>query len=308
MPTRIAPRRVTVPEAGAVSSRTTGAAASACSSLLPPWAVIQRHQACSAEPSATACSTRRRASAASIPRSESTSSALEASQTSSLKSGGPSPRTRRERLPHLERVADRGAERLVHVGEQADDLAPGLLAEREHRLGERARVVERLHEGPVADLDVEHDRLGAAGELLRHDRGGDQRQLVDGRGDVAQRVEQLVGGDELRALPDDREPDLAAAATRTPRVRARRGSPGSTRACRACRRCGRGRGRSSCPAARRRRRRSARPRARSCRRPRRSSACRRPCARARRRDRASRRCATIASVSAKVSRGERPRK
>ena len=108
------------------------------------------------------------------------------------------------RLLHLERVADGGAERLVHVGEQADDLAARLLAEREHRLGEPPRIVERLHERAVADLDVEHDRLRAARELLRHDRRRDQRELVDGRRHVAQAVEQLVGGYEIARLADDR--------------------------------------------------------------------------------------------------------
>ena len=71
------------------------------------------------------------------------------------------PAHRVERLAHLERVADRGAERLIHVGEQAHDLAARLAAERDHRLGELARIVERLHERAVADLHVEHDRLRA---------------------------------------------------------------------------------------------------------------------------------------------------
>ncbi len=60
-----------------------------------------------------------------------------ASSTSSVKSGGPSPRTVVDRLADLERVADRAPERLVHVGEQADDLAAGAPPELEHRLGER---------------------------------------------------------------------------------------------------------------------------------------------------------------------------
>ena len=112
------------------------------------------------------------------------------------------------RLGDLERVADGRPQRLVHVGEQADDLAPRVLAELEHRLGERPRVLERLHEGTVADLDVEHDRVGAAGDLLRHDRGCDQGQDVDGAGDVTKPVELLVGRDEVVGLADDREPDL----------------------------------------------------------------------------------------------------
>ena len=114
----------------------------------------------------------------------------------------------RDRLADLERVADRLAERLVHVGEHADDFAARMLPQLEHHLRELARVVDGLHERPVADLDVEHDRVGAGCDLLRHDARGDQRHVVDGRGHVAQPVEQLVGRDEVRGLPDDREPDL----------------------------------------------------------------------------------------------------
>ena len=76
-----------------------------------------------------------------------------------MKSAGPVAGDRVDRLPDLERVADRMAERLIHVGEQADDLAARALAEVDHLLGEDARVVERLHEGAVADLHVEHDRV-----------------------------------------------------------------------------------------------------------------------------------------------------
>ena len=68
---------------------------------------------------------------------------------------------------------------------------------------------ERLHERAVADLDVEHDRVGAGGDLLRHDARRDQRHVVDRRRDVAQRVELLVGRHEIRRLADDREADVA---------------------------------------------------------------------------------------------------
>ena len=113
------------------------------------------------------------------------------------------------RLADLERVPDGGAERLIHVRQQADDLAAGAPAELEHRLGEHARVLERLHEGAVADLDVEHDRVRPARELLGHDRRRDQRHDVDRRGHVAEAVELLVGRDEIGGLADDREPDVA---------------------------------------------------------------------------------------------------
>ena len=79
---------------------------------------------------------------------------------------------------------------------------PGADADLAHLLGEHARLVERLHERPVPDLDVEHDRLGAARELLRHDRARDQGNDVHSRRDVAERIELLVGGDEVGGLPD----------------------------------------------------------------------------------------------------------
>ena len=46
----------------------------------------------------------------------------------------------------------------------------GVGAERDHRLGELARLVDVLHERAGADLHVEHQRAGALGDLLAHDR------------------------------------------------------------------------------------------------------------------------------------------
>ena len=46
---------------------------------------------------------------------------------------------------------------------------------------------------PDADLHVEHQSAGALGDLLAHDGAGDQRDGLDGPGDVTQRVELLVG-------------------------------------------------------------------------------------------------------------------
>ena len=117
-------------------------------------------------------------------------------------------RDRVHRLSHLERVADGRAEGLIHVGQQAHDGAFRPASEVDHLLGEDAPVVERLHERAVADLDVEHHRLRARSELLRHDRRRDERDDVHRRGDVAKRVELLVGGNEIARLTDDRDADL----------------------------------------------------------------------------------------------------
>src|SRR5699024_8794985 len=74
---------------------------------------------------------------------------------------------------------------------QRRGLHPGGLAQIDHGPGQLAGLVEVLHERPGTDLDVEDEAGGALGDLLRHDRRGDERDAVDGGGDVEQ-------GDELR--------------------------------------------------------------------------------------------------------------
>ena len=76
-----------------------------------------------------------------------------------------------DRLADLQGVPDRMTEGLIHVCQLADHLAPGLPAELDHRLRELARTVEALHKGSVPDLYVKDDRIGAGGDLLRHDAG-----------------------------------------------------------------------------------------------------------------------------------------
>jgi hypothetical protein len=77
------------------------------------------------------------------------------------------------------------SERLVHVADHGDDLASCTPPQVDHRLGEAPCVRAIFHEGAATDLDVEHDRVGATGDLLGHDAGGDQRIVVDGGGHVA---------------------------------------------------------------------------------------------------------------------------
>ena len=126
-----------------------------------------------------------------------------------MKSAGPSPRSVSRASSTSSALPDGAAERLLHVGQEARHLAPGPDADLPHLLGEHTCVVERLHERSVADLDVEHDRLGARGELLRHDRARNEGDDVDGCRDVAERVELLVGRNQVGGLSDDRDPDLA---------------------------------------------------------------------------------------------------
>ena len=107
------------------------------------------------------------------------------------------------RLRDLDAVADAEPQRRVHVGNQRDGAPSCAFADGDHRLRKRDGVVERLHERARARLDVEQNAVRAGGELLAHDRGRDQRDRVDRRRHIAQRVEFLVRRREVARLPDD---------------------------------------------------------------------------------------------------------
>jgi hypothetical protein len=104
-----------------------------------------------------------------------------------------------DRLLHLDGVADRAAQRGIHAGQQGSGGDVMLLADRHHRLRQLSCPRPVLHEGAGADLDVEDEGSGALGDLLRRDRAGDQRDRLDGAGDVAERVEPAVGRSQARA-------------------------------------------------------------------------------------------------------------
>src|SRR5215475_4003261 len=97
-------------------------------------------------------------------------------------------------LLDLHRVAYRPPERDVHPGQQRGRAHPVLGAEGHHGLRQQAGILLPAHEGTGAHLDVEHQGAGALGDLLRHDRAGDERDGLDGASHVPQRVEPAVRG------------------------------------------------------------------------------------------------------------------
>ncbi len=113
---------------------------SAATSGSPPCARTQRSYAANAEPSATARSARRAPLAAVDAEVGEREQVRRRVEHELGQIGRPVAAHRLERLAHLERVADGAPERLVHVGEHADDVALRAPSEREHRLGEHLRV------------------------------------------------------------------------------------------------------------------------------------------------------------------------
>ena len=87
-------------------------------------------------------------------------------------------------------------------------LRPSLRAGGHESLRQAARVLDTGEERSGAGLDVDDDGLCAAGDLLRHDRGDDERQRIDGGRDIAKLVEDAVGGDHVRGVVGERESRL----------------------------------------------------------------------------------------------------
>ena len=130
-----------------------------------------------------------------------------------------------DRLPHLDRVARRPPQHLVHVGEQCHRRQPVADRHLDDRLCQLAGAIELREHRARADLDVHDQRIEARREFLREDRAHDQGDRFDGSGRIADRVEPAVGGGKARGLPDDRAPglahDLPQAIARRPHVIAR---------------------------------------------------------------------------------------
>ena len=90
-----------------------------------------------------------------------------------------------QRMAHFDGIAGRVGERLVHVGHEGRCRQARAACDLDDRTRERTGIVEPRHEGARAGLHVHHQRVETGGVLLRQDRGGDQWDRLDRRGDVA---------------------------------------------------------------------------------------------------------------------------
>ncbi len=136
--------------------------------------------------------------------------------------GGPLAAQDGDGLGELVGVANLEAERLVHRRQQRAHLEAEPPSQRHERARERARACPRRQEGAAPDLDVHHEGVRALGDLLREDRGRDERDRLDGRRGVAQGIEEAIGRHEARALAGEHEP---RARQHAPKLRGRERRP-----------------------------------------------------------------------------------
>src|ERR1700722_202111 len=71
------------------------------------------------------------------------------------------------------RVPSGAAKRLVHIGDESDNLFSHPLAGLDHKFGKADGIFFALHERAGTSLDVEDERIDAFGQLFAHDRGAD---------------------------------------------------------------------------------------------------------------------------------------
>ena len=104
---------------------------------------------------------------------------------------------------HLDRVAAAVTEHLVHVADARARRQARAFGDLHQRAREHAGHRQLGRERTVADLHVQHKAIQAGSELLRQDARGDQRDRLDRRGHVADRIQASIGWRQRSRLSDD---------------------------------------------------------------------------------------------------------
>ncbi len=78
------------------------------------------------------------------------------------------------------------------------------LADPDHKARQLFGIIFRLHESAVSALDVQQNSVGSGSQLLAHDAGCDQAQVIYRSGHIPQCVDLLVSRCNMTCLTDDR--------------------------------------------------------------------------------------------------------
>ena len=104
---------------------------------------------------------------------------------------------------HFQGIAHMGAQGLLHAGDNGHHRLVRQGADVHHGLGQVNAALQRVHNGTAASLHIQHNGICAAGQLLAHNRGGNQGQGIHGGGHVPKGVQGLVRRGKGTRLPDD---------------------------------------------------------------------------------------------------------
>ena len=106
-----------------------------------------------------------------------------------------------DRFLHLQRVANRGAKRLAHIGDDRHRFAAYVVADADHGVCHLPGILHRFHERACAGFNIQHNRIRAGGDLLARDGAGNQRNGVDGGRHIPERVQFLSAGVRFPVWP-----------------------------------------------------------------------------------------------------------
>ncbi len=211
---------------------------------------------------------------AAIPELTSISAAKARTTASSRVSGFPA-RQEVEAVAHFHGIAGASASGWFMSVIRAEVFTPAPLATSTSDCARSFACSWSAMKAPLPVLTSSTSVCETGSKLLGQDGGRDQRNGIDGGGDIAHGVELAVGRRQRAGLADDGAACLLDDLAEQRRIRRDSYSREWIPACRACRRYGRGRGRRSSARQGRRQPRSAPASARRCRRRRRSNVCRR---------------------------------
>ena len=167
----------------------------------PPWAATMARHTGRARPDASTSAGSSQSTPASATISRERDRDLD-------EVGRPTAFERLDGFGHLEPIPGRAPEHGLHRGLERQRCARRWLHRSHHRFRELAARVGIRQERAGAVLHVEHQCVRSLRDLLRHDRRRDERDRLDGAGDVAQRVELVIGRCEPRARGRDHAADI----------------------------------------------------------------------------------------------------
>ena len=109
------------------------------------------------------------------------------------------------RLDHFERIANLAAERFVHIRNHTITRSASRFADINHDLCQRLCICFVLHKCAAATFHIQHDCIRTCRKLLAHNRRCNERQTVDCRRHIAQRIDLLICRCQISGLSDKRQ-------------------------------------------------------------------------------------------------------
>src|SRR5579875_2831258 len=91
-------------------------------------------------------------------------------------------------LGHLQRIANGAPQWLLHRSNRRYSMHARRPADFDHRCGQFARALRRLHEGAGAKLDIEQEVRAANSQLFAHNARGNEWDALDCSGHIAQGI------------------------------------------------------------------------------------------------------------------------